>query len=248
MIDSEKICYIFDVDGTLTEPREKMQDDHESIFLEWAKGKQLFISTGSDFIKIKEQITPAGLSVFKLIFCCMGNEALKPEGVMVRKFNFLVPEELKRDLKDFLDNSAFPYRTGTHFEARTGMLNFSIVGRQANPEQRKEYTNWDNHSQERLKMAQFINNKYPELEASVGGSISIDIIEKGCDKGQVINYLEGMGAKKVVFVGDKCHPGGNDYGIIRELKKSKLAFEWYNVSSPNETYKLIKDNRVFLED
>jgi phosphomannomutase len=178
----------------------------------------------------------------------MGNEALRSNGSMARKSNLLVSKELILDLEDFIDGSSFPYRTATHFEYRTGMLNFSIVGRAANSEQRKEYSNWDKHTQERLKMAQFINNKYPELEASVGGSISIDIIEKGCDKGQVINYLENMGAKKIVFVGDRCHPGGNDYGIVRELKKSKLAFEWYNVSSPNETYKLIKENKVFLEE
>jgi len=82
----------------------------------------------------------------------------------------------------------------------------------------------------------------------VGGSISIDIITKGKDKGQVINCLENMGAKKIVFVGDRCFPGGNDYGMIRELKKSKLAFEWYNVTTPKETFELLRDNKVFLEE
>ena len=248
MIDPNKICYLFDVDGTLTEPREKMLEEHAEFFKKWAVNKQLYISTGSDFSKIAQQIDQDCLNFFKLIFCCMGNEALRPNGLMRRRNNFIVPEELNIDLENFLSSSKFSYRTGTHFEARTGMLNFSIVGREATQEQRKEYSDWDAKENERVKIAEYINLKYPDLEASVGGSISIDIIEKGCDKGQVVTYLEGMGVKKLVFVGDRCHPGGNDYGVIRELKKSQLAFEWYNVSGPNETFKLIKENKVFLEE
>lgn len=248
MIDSNKICYIFDVDGTLTKPRQKTKKEHQDTFIKWSKGKQCFICTGSDFAKVKEQIGSEMLECFKLIYCCMGNETRKSDGFITRKNHFLVPDELNLDLENFIRNSLFENRTGRHFENRTGMLNFSIVGRNATQEQRKEYYEWDKNVGERTKMAKFINDSYPDLEASVGGSISIDIIKKGCDKGQVIHHLQASGAEKIVFVGDRCFPGGNDYGIIRELKKTDLAFEWYNVSSPNETYKLIKENKVFLED
>jgi phosphomannomutase len=248
MIDENKICYIFDVDGTLTEPRREISKEHKDFFLSWSENKQLFISTGSDFAKTKEQLGEEVLEKFKLIFCCMGNEARKSDASIIRKVNFMPSREVLADLEDFLEFSAFPYRTNTHFEPRSGMLNFSIVGRGATQEQRREYSDWDKSHSERTKIANFINKKYPEIEASVGGSISIDIIEKGNDKGQVINYLENMGAKKVAFVGDRCFPGGNDYGMVRELKKSKLAFEWYNVFGPNETFKLIKENKVFLEE
>jgi len=57
--------------------------------------------------------------------------------------------------------------------------------------------------------------------------------------------LENAGATKVVFVGDRCNPGGNDYGIIRELQKSDLAFEWYNVAGPADTLRLLRTNKVF---
>ena len=60
-----------------------------------------------------------------------------------------------------------------------------------------------------------------------------------------MNYLENQGAMKIVFVGDRCFPGGNDWGIIRELKKSNLAFEWYQVDSPIETLALLRTNKVF---
>jgi len=236
---------VFDVDGTLTEPRQKIKEEHKEEFINWAKDKKCFISTGSDFAKTKEQIGQEVLDVFQSIYCCMGNETRKPTGEITRKHHFIIPKDLKTELNTLLNNSLFPYRTGNHFEERTGMLNFSVVGRNASTEQRKEYFNWDNRVNERIKLANFVNNRYPTLEASVGGSISIDIIQKGSDKGQVIHHLQGLGAKKIVFVGDKCLPGGNDYGIIRELKKTTLAFEWYNVHGPKETIELITTNKVF---
>ena len=247
MIELDKICYIFDIDGTLTEPRQKIKEQHKNTFISWAQNKQCFISTGSDFPKVQQQLEQEVMNCFKLIYCCMGNETRKPSGFITRKNNFIVPSDLNLDLENFLNNSEFKNRTGRHFEMRTGMLNFSIVGRNANTKERKEYNNWDNINNERVKMANFINNKYTNLEASVGGSISIDIIQKGCDKGQVVHHLQALGAEKIVFVGARCFPGGNDYGIIRELKNTDIAFEWYNISSPNDTFKLITENKVFSE-
>lgn len=244
-VDPNKVCYIFDVDGTLTEPRQEMDSSFSNEFLFWSMGKQCYVSTGSDFHKTKQQVPWDVLDCFKEIFCCMGNEIRRPTGETLHQSEFVIPEMLEQDLASFLQQTSFPYKTGNHIELRTGMVNFSIVGRNASMEQRKEYKEWDNVHMERAKIAEFINQNYPALEATVGGSISLDIIEFGQDKGQTIHYLENAGATKIVFVGDKCEPGGNDHGIIRELEKSNLAFEWYNVKGPADTLSLIRTNKVF---
>ena len=245
-IDPNNICYVFDVDGTLTKPREKMNPKFAKEFSLWMDNKQCFIATGSDFIKLKHQIPENILKKFNAAFCCMGNEVRDTSNdSILSKSKFLIPDELNEDLAEILQNSPFPSRTGNHLEFRTGMLNFSIVGRNANKDERKEYNSWDSQSEERKNIASFINKKYPTLEASIGGSISIDIIEHGCDKGQVVHALENNGATKIVFIGDKCFPGGNDYGIVRELEKSSLAYEWYNVSGIEDTLNLIRINKVF---
>ena len=243
--DPQKICFVFDIDGTLTEPREEITNEMFELFSSWSANRQCFVSTGSDFKKTKEQIGQKTLNCFDLIFCCMGNETRDSNGEILRRVNFILENELKSDLDDLLLKSEFPYRAGTHVEPRTGMINFSIVGRDATLEQRKEYFEWDKKHKERESLAIFINNKYPGLEASIGGSISIDIIKKGYDKGQIVHILQDLGAKKIVYVGDRCFPGGNDYGVVRELKKSDLAFEWYNVSGPKDTLRLIKENEIF---
>ena len=244
-IDFTKTCYIFDVDGTLTEPRKEIDNNFKKLFLKWAKNKQVFISTGSDYPKAKKQLSKDVIEEIKLIFCCMANEIRDPSGKILEKSDFIIPQDLEDDLANFLKVTKFSYKTGNHLEFRTGMLNFSIVGRNANPKEREEYCKWDIINQERKSISDFINKEYPSLEASIGGSISIDIIEKSKDKGQTITYLKNKGMKKVVFIGDKCYEGGNDYGIIRELLKSNLVFEWYNVSGFLDTEKLIKENISF---
>jgi len=248
MIDPNKTCYIFDVDGTLTEPREEMTKEFVNEFLFWSMQKQCFISTGSDFEKTKQQVPWEVLEQFDKIFCCMGNEIRDCTGSVLYASDLSIPDSLSKKLTEFLEKTNFNYRTGNHLEHRTGMLNFSIVGRDASPEQRKEYNSWDDIHMERARIAEFINHNYPDYDATVGGSISIDIIKSGQDKGQTVAHLKEHGARKIVFVGDRCFPGGNDYGIIRELKTSDLAFEWYNVSGPKETLSLLRTNKVFNPD
>lgn len=244
-IDPNKICYIFDVDGTLTKPRKQMTYNFAREFKLWLEDKQCVVATGSDYKKTKEQVATTVMSHFKYVFCCMGNEVRDSGEKIIHKSKFKIPNELDSYLLKFLHETEFSYKCGHHMEARTGMLNFSIVGRNATMHQRDEYSQWDNLNGERQKISNFINKTFPSLEASIGGSISIDIIEKGSDKGQVVHYLSKAGITKVVFVGDRCHPGGNDHGIIRELKKSDLAFEWYNVEGPEDTLRLIRVNEVF---
>jgi len=245
-IDKNKVCYIFDVDGTLTEPRQKITKTNLKTLKEWINSKQAFLATGSDYPKTIEQLGQKTVDLFRTTFCCMGNEARSPGGSVIRRNHFIVPDELNDDLENILVDSAYIPKTGRHFETRTGMLNFSIVGRNANQEERKHYSDWDKIHNERVKIANFINKKYKDLEASVGGSISIDIIKRGCDKGQIISHLSNLEPSKIVFVGDRCSPGGNDYGIVRELEKSGIDFSWYNVSGPEETFELIKNDSTFF--
>ena len=46
--------YIFDVDGTLTPSRIKMNKEFKEFFLEWAKGKKYYLVSGSNIEKMDE--------------------------------------------------------------------------------------------------------------------------------------------------------------------------------------------------
>ena len=92
-------------------------------------------------------------------------------------------------LRYWLENTKFPHLTGTHIEERPGMVNFSIVGRGANTEQRAEYVKWDKEYNERENMALYINynnDEFKDVTATVGGETGIDIGPTGSDKSQIL--------------------------------------------------------------
>ena len=67
-------CFIFDVDGTLTDARQPMDAEFETFFKSWMQDKNVYLVSGSDLEKIEEQVPENILLKCKGIFSCMGNE------------------------------------------------------------------------------------------------------------------------------------------------------------------------------
>ncbi|OUW11028.1 MAG: hypothetical protein CBD26_03830 [Candidatus Pelagibacter sp. TMED166] len=241
MNNLNKTYYIFDVDGTLTKPRQKADNRFVKKFISWSAGKNLVLATGSDFSKVREQIPQNMLSLFELVFCCMANELRDSSGELMRTNHFKPEKELIQDLKNFLIKSKYNTKTGNHIEHRTGMINFSVVGRDASDLERRLYNLWDKKYKERQKIADFLRNKYPELNVSIGGSISIDISPMGFDKSQVVEYLvQNKDVEEIAFFGDKTDPGGNDYGLITSLDRYNIeSFRWHKVNGPKHLSELL---------
>ena len=78
--------------------------------------------------------------------------------------------------------------------------------------------------------------KFPNIEAAVGGQISIDIYEKGKNKAQVLDEIEG----EIYFFGDKMDKGGNDYPIANRLENDKRKHTLFKVKNPSETWNFLK--------
>ena len=100
------------------------------------------------------------------------------------------------------------------------MLNFSTVGRNCTLEERQQYFEWDNKVGERKKIAKEIRDGWPELDAVIGGQISIDIYPKGHDKSQILDVIEQeriVKPKEYIFIGDRIEEGGNDYPLAQLL-------------------------------
>ena len=132
---------------------------------------------------------------------------------------------LLNDLNLFVQSSDCPVKTGNHIEQRTGMINFSTIGRNCNLEQREEYASWDKEAGEREKIVSILRKKYEDLTFNVGGQISIDVSPSGYDKSRSIPYLrEWHDGCSIHFFGDKLQPGGNDYPVLKELNETD-AFE-----------------------
>ena len=78
--------------------------------------------------------------------------------------------------------------------------------------------------------------KFPNIEASVGGQISIDIYEYGKNKAQILDYI----SDEIYFFGDKMEKGGNDYPIAYRLKKEKRKHTLFKVTTPQDTWDILK--------
>lgn len=230
------MIYIFDIDGTLTPSRNPIDKKFKEDFLNFCKYNNVWLVTGSDKDKSVEQLgEDAWLAADRAYQCC-GNQ-LWVGGDLVRETEWSGPEYLDTMLNMFLDNSNYPHRYGNHIEKRIGMVNFSIVGRNCTQEQRNEYFAWDNINKERELFAKELVERYPWLDATIGGEISIDIYEKGADKGQILEDLNG---ENFTFFGDNLVPGGNDYAIQEAAITKKLkGNKFHHVKSWKDTRNLL---------
>ena len=228
-------CFLFDVDGTLTEPRQRMTEEFALFFSDWMEGKDVFLVSGSDLLKIKEQVPAPIIDKCQGVFACMGNELWKKDENIYRN-NLLLPQEVKTWLDEKVKDSKFEQKRPPHFEYRAGMVNFSDVGRGASTALRQYYYEWNEGVKERENIAEGFNkefNKKYNLEALVGGQISLDIQQIGKDKGQIIDHLD---YEEHVFFGDKCDIGGNDYSLYER------ATEKWKVANHEHTLRLLKTN------
>jgi len=211
--------YIFDVDGTLTPSRGKIDSAFEKEFLKFCHTHRVFLVTGSDRDKTVEQVGETIYNACMRVYNCSGNSRWIREKELYYN-DWELPLDAKQWLNFKLEHSPFPLRTGLHFEDRTGMCNFSVVGRNANQEQRKEYYEYDCKTKEREKIATAFNKKYPDLLADVGGETGIDIFKKGCNKAQILN--EFSNTNRIKFYGDRTDPAGNDYPLAKLLQPHQV--------------------------
>ena len=251
------ISYLFDVDGTLTYPREKMRDAHVSSFLSWVTDKKVFIVAGSDRKKVLEQLPASVLARCSGVFCCMANELwsnadtfgsrhvyLIQKPTLVYRNDWKPPIELIADLARTYLQSHYPrnMRATNYIEERTGMLNFSIVGRTASNEQRNHFSNWDKQEKERERIVKDLSSKYSNLDFRIGGQISIDIQPKNANKSQASKWVRENCGPDMIFFGDKCDKNGNDYDIVKDIEKHEKG-KVFCVKSPTETLELLTGNK-----
>ena len=244
-----KTVYLFDVDGTLTEPLEVMTEEFASVLLDWMEERNapVYLVTGSDIKKTRRQVIPTVIDKCAGVFCCSGNQ-LWENNKITHQRKFRAPKGLIEDLEIYLEMGAqYHIRTGNHIERRAGMINFSVLGRKASALQRAAYVEWDKQAKEREDIVEYITTAYPQLEVVIGGSISVDIYPHGSDKSQVVPHLRKRHGEdiRMVFVGDRNVPGGNDWALAQVLEKDEHS-EWFQVLSPIETQALIQHSKLFI--
>ena len=65
--------YVFDVDGTLTPSRGRMDEGFKRFFLKFIKEPAVYLVTGSAYYKTVEQVTREVAESVEKVFNCSGN-------------------------------------------------------------------------------------------------------------------------------------------------------------------------------
>ena len=247
---------LFDMDGTLTPPRGIIKTNMIKALSELSQISRIGIITGSDFEYILEQCRPmfevGGVPIENVdLLPCNGTKLIKWENAgyktvyevdMIQKIgkniykNILAKIfEWQTEITRFYPELPF---TGTFFQYRGSLLNWCPIGRAADPQQRTEWDTWNEgyHIRENYidELQKYIAEEKIPVTVVLGGSTSFDIYPVGWNKTYGLKHYNGW---RVLFVGDKCQPNGNDWHLYTTLASQGNAWE---TSGPEDTIDIIR--------
>ena len=230
--------FIFDVDGTLTPSRKNIDPDFKKWFLTFCETHDVYLVTGSDKPKTIEQLGEDLYNKCNRVYNCNGNDVWQGEEHVFTN-PWILPSYAHDWLSKQLTMSDFPVRTGNHFEHRPGMVNFSIVGRNADHVQRQHYVKWDKERDERKNISSLFNNLFPTLEAKVGGETGFDVSPIGCNKSQILKDFDKN--DELHFFGDGMDETENDYPLAKSILDNNLG-HCYNIQNWQHTWDILRQH------
>lgn len=253
--------FLFDMDGTLTPAREKM--DYKMLMALdsiQSAGHKIGIVTGSDFGYLLEQceiMLDANIFDYSQVhyFPCNGTKYyhIEKSGDLKKIYEKNMKEEIGdnrfNDLVYLLNEiqSSFKYEkwgheiplTGNFIDYRKSMLNYCPMGRNASFEDRKKWKNLEKKHNIRKNIFSNYFTSLPrslenDLTVKLGGETSFDIYPIGWDKTYCLNNIELDNYESVYFFGDACEKGKNDYEIYMHINSLENG-RAFSVKSPEET-------------
>lgn len=245
----------FDLDGTLTESNQKMEGDMAEVLETLLSKNKVAVITGAALGQMQKQMDAllsykkfqddlkarknlyllpiSGLSIYK--FTENGIEDISDQ-----KTAFENPKEIIQALEEIIDSKRFgiPEKGAGEFiqQRSSNQISFSGLGVHASLEEKRA---WDPTHEKRQEIKKELEAKIPNIEVSIGGNSTIDILPKGWNKAKGLSNLLkilNLSKRDIVFFGDAIFPGGNDYSV------AQAGIESVKVSGPTETAEIIKKN------
>ena len=258
-----KNIVLFDMDGTLTEARRPIGIVMVKVLRELISQDELAhqrpsveigVVTGSDLVYVKEQMKPLFEKDYDLAkrihwLPCNGTKYYKFDG----DWEILHSVDMRASLgaegfrdvmkelcvqQEHISSNRIPL-TGHFINYRGSMINWCPIGRNANEKDREEFEKIDKDFKSgglrrnyllRLKR----NPIFSKVMCKLGGDTSFDIYPIGWDKTYCLKYFEEYNK---YFIGDRCHPDGNDYEIFKSLNPCS-----WETKHPQQTMELINEN------
>lgn len=234
----------FDLDGTLAESKQPLQDSMQEALCRLLTVAHVAVISGGDWPQFQKQVAsrlPARSDFSRLwLMPTTGTKLYTHTGGEWRaRYAELFADAQKSSILQAFDASLeatgfVPEQTwGERIEDRGSQITFSALGQQA-PIHAKE--SWDPDFAKRKIIQADLRQRLPGLSINMGGATSIDITREGVDKAYGLKKLRdasGIPLDAMMFIGDAIFPGGNDYPA------KELGLDTVRVRDPNETLSVI---------
>lgn len=119
---------------------------------------------------------------------------------------------------------------GEILEDRGSQVTFSALGQSAPVEAKHA---WDPDGTKKNTLRAAVAERLPNLEVRSGGSTSVDITRAGIDKAYGMRKLTehtGIPLDKMLFVGDRLDPDGNDYPVKAMGVRCHAVANWHETA------------------
>lgn len=211
----------FDLDGTLAESKQAIDEQMATILGNLSKVADICVISGGDWPQFEKQVASrlpphTDLSRFWLM-PTTGTKLYRFEGnTWTRKYADLFSDDdranIIAELRASIDRLGFtPTQIwGEQIEDRGSQITFSALGQQAPLKPKEE---WDPKQEKRRLIQADLQPRLPHVSVRMGGATSIDITRAGVDKAygmERLSELSGFAKKDILFFGDALYPGGND--------------------------------------
>tara|TARA_Y100001973_G_C5206652_1_gene341923 strand:- start:2879 stop:3733 length:855 start_codon:yes stop_codon:yes gene_type:complete len=262
--DNLSTIVLFDMDGTLTPPREEFDIELLPSLRELSKVADIGILTGSDYNYVLQQLRllmeNSEIRYNLHILPCNGTKYYPPPKTATHKHELAIEKNMREELGDFNFTRIMHYilrkqsqlhlydlpMTGHFVDYRGSMINWCPIGRNATSQDRERFVQFDIkgnslfREEEVLSFKRFLDKTGLDtcVDIKLGGETSYDIYPKGWDKTYGLNHFQGS---TCWFVGDRCGPTGNDREIYDKLRVDGRAF---CVNTTKDTIKVINEKII----
>jgi phosphomannomutase len=224
---------VFDLDGTLTEPRQSISSTMECRLEELRQKYQIIILGAGNCHRIYNQINHFD---FIYIFGNYGLEAYHTnyDGLhyVYRNRQTMNLSIISSAIKEIREKYQLTHFKGLSFELHpVGMVTFALLGTEAKIEDKLRF---DPNKKLRYIILPDLQKLLPDNTIIIGGTSSFDILPKNFNKGygiKMICEILHLDRKDIMYFGDAIKSNENDDGI----QKSDIAY-----TSVKNSYELLE--------
>lgn len=235
----------FDVDGTLVEVGHDIPLKLGVLLQELVKVAQVAIISGRSLHEIDKVLATMSLdenfkgNLFALPACGASLHAYD-EGWSEIYMHAMSEDEhqhIEGVLHEHALDSAHLSKEGLYMPRiinRGSAITLVAFDHELSPEEKRA---WDPTREKREALKSIIEPLLPSHTVTIGGLGSLDITQKGVDKGYGVRELAkhlSIKEEEIIFVGDMLFPGGNDYPVTQTDART------ISVTGPEDTIKFVE--------